>query len=192
MFYEVTSIKLLRNTTLIGGNLVERKAISEYGIAIESIKIEAFQSASLVVNTKRLSEMVCEPMNIKDISCLAEATVLMGAAALEALLSEVAYLEKPELYEEMEFRRGGFKKKIILLKGKDFFPLCYEANKLWEYRKALAHSEPINERTTMIGKIINVEGAQWVYKTLEKFSRIIWDSKMPLWFSETTGINNPK
>ncbi len=173
-------------------NLMDKIIVSEYGNAVETIGIEVFQSASLVLQTKRLSEMVCEQINNEDRNCLARATVLMGAAALEALLIEVAYIEKPELYDKREFRKTGFEKKIEMLKGKEFLPLCHETDKLWKYRIALTHSEPINERTLKTGEIINAEGAQWVYKTLEEFVQIIWNSKIPSWFSETIEIRNQK
>lgn len=166
--------------------------ISEPVNATEKISIEGFQSASLVVHTKRLSEMAYEEVDEQDRNCLARATVLMGAAALEALLIEVTYIEKPELYNKMEFRKAGFQKKIEMLKGKEFLPLCHEANKLWNYRIALAHSEPINERTLKTGEVINAEGVQWIYKTLKEFIQDIWDLEIPSWFSETTGITNYK
>lgn len=132
--------------------------------------------------------MTCEQISVQDKNCLAKATILMGAAALEALLTEVAYLDKPELYNNKSFLKAGFKKKVEMLKGNEYVSLYHEANKLWEYRKAIAHSEPINERSLNIGEIINSEGAKWVYKTLEEFSRIVWKSEIPVWFSETTGI----
>lgn len=40
----------------------------------------------------------------------------MDELVFEALLTEVAYLEKPELYEKMEFLRRGFEKIKLLRK----------------------------------------------------------------------------
>lgn len=174
-----------------GDDEMEKKIIVKEQMTVkESAKIEVYQSASLVLHTKRLSEMTGEQINELDRNCLASATVLMGAAALEALFAEVVYVNKPDLYTE-KFLHFGFKKKIKKLKGKKYLSSskeAQEASELWEYRKAIAHSEPINDRSTTKGKIINPEGAKWVYKTVEEFARIIWDSEIPEWFSETTGI----
>ncbi len=115
-----------------------------------------------------------------EVVCLATAAILMGAAAIEALLSEAAYIVKPELYkEENDFRRLGVPRKFKMLTGKELKDACPDGDELWGWRLALSHAEPNHKRTRFVGARINAEGARWAAETTERLAVMIWGAHMP-------------
>lgn len=124
----------------------------------EKITINVFQSGGLVSHTRLLAKMTAEEKNEYKIVALATATILMGTAALEALLSEVAHILKPGLYEEKNYRKGGVTNKFKQLMGYE----SQDVKSIWDARIAVVHSEPNNSRSRDVGKKLNAEYAKWV------------------------------
>jgi hypothetical protein len=145
--------------------------LTDMATSDENISISAFQSAGLVAYTRTLAEIAKIQTTEKETVALATATLLMAAAALEALVTEAAYEHKKELYELQDFRDAGAPSKFERLK-KYSSP---EAIELWKLRKAVAHAEPDNKRTRFVGEKLNVEGAEWAAATIEKISREVWE-----------------
>jgi hypothetical protein len=150
--------------------------------------IDAFQSGQLVLNTRQLANLTESFKNKPEVTCLANSTIVMGAAAIEALLSEAAYIKNPALYAQKGFRDTGVPDKIIRLMDQTLREASPDASELWEHRKALTHAEPDAERTRILGKRINPEGASWAAEAVEQLARKIWGDQMPKWFSDTTGL----
>ena len=171
------------------GIKMTRKDISDSVKGQDSVSIEAFQSGMLVLFTRKLAVLTKDFKNKPECECLATATIVMGAAALEALFLEVAYKKDRELYKDENFRkRAGVPKKYEILTNQTLEETFPDVLKLWESRLALSHSEPDLPRTRFVGEKINPEGAIWVADTLDKFATQIWGDQMPKWFTETTGL----
>jgi len=168
---------------------MEEKHVANHGVGMNSIKIEAYQSAGLVLHTRRLSNLVAQSADVEEVTCLATAAILMAVAAIEALLSEAAYLKKPELYATNAFQYGGVPVKFEKLMGEKLKVMCPDADELWGHRLALSHAEPDHRRTRFVGQRINAAGACWAAKTVEKLAVKIWGAEMPNWFAETTGLS---
>jgi hypothetical protein len=161
--------------------------INDSVTATEEIIITVFQSAGLVAHAKMLVRMTEEETNEYKVVALATATILMGAAALEALLSEAAYVLKPELYKQRG--RGSYLKvgppdKFKRLIGYE----SSEVRSIWDARIAVAHSEPHNSRSRFVGEKLNAEGVKWVIDAIEKVSGEVWGESMPSWFKEGAGL----
>jgi hypothetical protein len=152
---------------------------------IASIKIDAYQSAGLVMHTRKLAELTRQFSNQPEVTSLATAVIVMAAAALEALLAEAAYMLQPELYKLTKFRKAGVPQKFKLLKRYS----SPDIEEIWGYRNALSHAEPDNPRTRYVGEKLNEAGALEFAATIEKLAVEIWGAQMPDWFVETTGLN---
>ena len=163
----------------------EGKAEQPIAISVSS-KIDAYQSGTLVLYTRQLAELTKQFADQPIVTCLATATIVMAAADLEALLSEAAYLIKPELYKK--FLYAGMPKKFEMLMGEEASADVAKLRELWEHRKALTHAEPDNHRTRSVGQIINAVGASWAADTVERSTIKIWGAQMPDWFAKTTGL----
>jgi hypothetical protein len=153
------------------------------------VSIQAFQSGGLVAHTRRLACLAAKSADEIEEVCLATAAILMGAAAIEALLSEAAYLKKPALYKKNKFRFEGVPGKFKMLTGDELTVKCPDGNKLWAQRVALSHAEPDHSRTRFVGTRINADGARWAAETTERLAVMIWGADMPRWFAETTGLS---
>jgi hypothetical protein len=144
----------------------------------------AYQSAGLVAHTRILARMAQDETDEMELVTLTTATILMAAAAMEAVLLEAAYILKPSLYENIKFRNAGAPTKFQEFTGHT----SQEVTDLWNARIAVAHSEPDNTRTRFVGVKLNAQGAEWVANCVENISKQVWGAFMPKWFSETTGI----
>lgn len=113
---------------------------------------------------------------------------MVGAAAVEALLSEAAYIKNLQLYRRNEFRYTGVPAKFRKLMGKELSDVSPDAEELWKWRLALCHTEPESERTRFVGARISADGAQWVVQVVEKLAVVIWGKDMPDWFMQTTEL----
>jgi hypothetical protein len=159
---------------------------------VEEIEmIEAYASGALLMDLRTLARLCRQSRNQDEIASLARATILVGGAAMEALLLEAAYIKNPQLYKQDEFRYGGVTEKFKELMGKELSSISPDADELWKWRKALGHSEPESERTRFVGTRINADGAEWASQTLDKLAVIIWGKDMPDWFAKTTGLGRP-
>lgn len=147
----------------------------------EEVTIHAFQSAGLVRHTRLLAEIARGHLSETNMVAVTTATILMAAAALEALLLEAAFVLQPSLYANRQFRKAGAPEKFMELKGY----YSTKAADIWNARKAVAHAEPDNERTRFVGEKLNANGAEWAARCIEKLSTEIWGNEMPSWFSET-------
>lgn len=166
------------------GEKVQTMQIQDSGKADDDIRIEAYQSAGLVAHTRILAIIAQSETEEKRVVALATATILMASAALEAVLSEAAYILNQSLYKTKEFRMSGAPAKFEQLIGHP----SQEATDLWNARKSVAHAEPDNSRTLFVGMKLNAQGAEWAASCIEKISKEVWGESMPKWFSETTGI----
>jgi hypothetical protein len=160
-------------------NRRKRMEVSDSVTVTEKITITVFQSGGLVSHTRLLAKMAAEENEYK-IVALATATILMGAAALEALLSEAAHILKPGLYDKRNYRMCGVPDKFKKLMGYE----SQDVKSIWDARKAVAHSEPHNSRSRFVGEILNAKGAKWVIETIEIVSNDVWGESMPNWFKE--------
>ena len=158
--------------------------VSDSGTGTETISITVFQSGCLVSHTRILAKMTDGEINERKVSALATATILMAAAALEALLSEAAHVLKPALYEQRSFRMCGAPDKFKKLMGYK----SPEAELIWNARKAVAHSEPNNSRSRFVGKHLNSEGAKLALEAIENISNEVWGQLMPNWFKYGAGL----
>lgn len=159
------------------------KTDDQLNIAIrEEVILSAFQSAGLVRHTRSLAEIACGQLSETNMVAVTTATILMAAAALEAVLSEAAFLLQPDLYADKQFRKAGAPEKFLKLKG---YPST-KTEEIWNARKAVAHAEPDNARTRFVGEKLNAKGAEWAARCIEELSVEIWGNEMPTWFSETT------
>lgn len=147
----------------------------------EELIIHAFQSAGLVKHTRILAAIVSFQESDASMVAVATATILMAAAALEAVLSEAAFVLKPNLYSDKQFRRAGAPEKFEKLMGYS----STKARELWDARKAVAHAEPDHARTRFVGVKLNAQGAELALKCLEELTIEIWGNQMPAWFSDT-------
>jgi len=152
--------------------------------ASEKITITVFQSGGLVSHTRLLAKMAENEQEEYKVVALATATVLMGAAALEALLSEAAYVLNPDLYDKNNFRLCGVPEKFKKLMGYK----SQEVELIWAARKAVAHSEPQNSRSRFVGIKLNASGASWVTNTIEQVASEVWGESMPNWFKNGAGL----
>ena len=146
----------------------------------EQTKITVFQSAGLITSTRTLAKMTQEETDEYRVTTLATATILMGAAAIEALLSEAAHMLHPELYNKKDYRMCGVPTKFKKMMGYE----SQEVKSIWDARKAVAHSEPNNSRSRFVGEFMNAQGAKKVIETVEKIAMEVWGDSMPDWFRE--------
>lgn len=152
----------------------------------ETVKIDVFRSAGLIWHTQYLARLASDSsLNKMELVSLCTGVVLMGAAALESLLMEAAFLLNTDLYQRKAFRKAGVTQKYKMLMGQ-----CPDyVERIWKYRIAVTHSEPDNQRSRYVGEIINVKGAVWIAQTLDLIAKDIWGSSVPKWFSETLSLN---
>ena len=167
---------------------MDEKKIREEFKLDESIKIDAFQSAGHVLHTRQLAKLTKCFADFSDVTFLASSVIVMAAAALEALLVEAAYIIKPEIYADKNFRYAGVPKKFEIFMGKTLEEVSPDATELWRHRLALTHAEPDARRTRFVGERINPDGALWAADTVEKLAITIWGDSMPDWFANTTGL----
>ena len=165
-----------------------QKNVSDSGEGHDSVSIEAFQSGMLVLFTRKLAELTKNFENKPECECLVTATILMGAAAIESLLLDVAYVTNPTKYKDSDYRNKGVRKKYEELTGNNLDNRFPNVSELWGHRVALSHSEPDLRRTRLIGQRINPEGAVWVADTVDEFAVSLWGDQMPVRFSSTTGL----
>ena len=153
--------------------------------------IEAYVSGALVMDVRTLARLCKQSRDQDEIASLARAVILVGGAAIEALLLEAAYIKDSQLYKQDKFRFEGVPEKFKDLMGKNLSNISPDADELWKWRKALGHTEPDSERTRFVGTRINADGAEWVNQTIEKLAVIIWGKDMPDWFAQTTKLRRP-
>lgn len=144
----------------------------------------AYQSAGLVAHTLMLARIAQDENDEMKVVALTTATILTAASAMEAVLSEAAYVLKPSLYKDIEFRKAGAPTKYKKFTGR----LSHEVTEIWNARIAVAHAEPDNKRTRFVGVKLNAQGAEWAANCVVKLSNEIWGASMPKWFSKTIGV----
>ncbi len=150
--------------------------------------IEAYASGALLMDVRTLARLRKQSRNETEIACLARAAILVGGAAMEALLLEATYIKNRKLYKQKRFRRDGVPAKFRDLMGKELSDISPDADELWAWRNALGHTEPDSIRTRFVGTRENADGAEWVSQTLDKFAVIVWGKDMPVWFAQQTGL----
>lgn len=149
-------------------------------VATEQIRITVFQSAGLISQTKVLALMASKERDSEKRSALIVSTILVSAAALEALLLEAAHELNPELYKNRNFRMEGVPFKFKKLVGRK----SDEIEAIWEARKAISHSEPHNKRSRFVGEQLNTDSVKQIVNILESISNEVWGKNMPNWFIE--------
>lgn len=155
------------------------------GRADETVEIDRFLSAWLIMLTRTVSKLTQRFVGEAEETALAAATVLLAGAALEALATEAAYLLKPDLYKDKSFlKSAGATEKLRRLLGH----VPEEAQLIWDLRVAMSHTEPDSARTRRVGPDLNAASAAHTAGALERVSRDVWGARMPPWFSETLGV----
>ena len=120
------------------------------------------------------------------VTTLVTATLLVAAAAAEAILSEYARAARPDVYGDKQFRLTNPASKFESLVGTSSQDLVW----LWGVRTAIAHSEPDHVRSGRFGADITLEGADRAYGILCDLIVRVWDDAVPGWFAEVTGISS--
>lgn len=157
--------------------------------ATESGRIDVYMSGALVQNIRRLASMAGSAPDPQDVTCLCISAVLMAAAALEALLTDLAHVMKPAVYNDRQFRRSsGVPEKYRRLFGGDLSKDHPAVARVWEDRNAVGHSEAEEERSRRVGARLNPASALGVANSIEDFARTVWGSAMPDWFRADAGL----
>lgn len=165
-----------------------RTEVSDAATADDSgFHIDVFMSGGLVTFTRKLADMAAQANEQQDVACLATATILTAAAALEAILSEFVYTINPSGYTK-QFRKTGVPEKFRLATGTGLVATHPAVAELWDHRNAIGHSEPENPRSRFYGTRIDKAGAGWAISTVESFARALWGSNMPDWFRSDSGL----
>jgi hypothetical protein len=153
----------------------------------DTFHIDVFQSGGLIAFTRKLAAYTAQSVDPHDEACFATATILMAAAALEALLSEYAYTARRTSCTK-DFRMAGVPKKFKLLTGEDLAVAYPDVAELWDHRIAIGHSEPESARSRFYGTRINKAGAIWAADVVAALAWALWDSSMPDWFRNDAGL----
>jgi hypothetical protein len=168
-----------------------QQASDRLGLVLtEKSRIQAYQSAGLMRSAARLLNLASASTNHEDTSALIHAIYLTVAAALEALLLEAVSIQENHMYKKGGphcFRKvGTLKKYCMLKKGQGSY--SNEVKHLSNIRIAVAHGEPDNTRTRLVGKHLTIAEAQKAVDMLNIVARDIWGTAMPQWFRDATGL----
>lgn len=158
--------------------------MSDEARASDAQLVSVYQSAALVLYTKKLAAFVATATDQQDACCFATATLLTAAAACEAILSEFVYITNLPAFTP-EFLKAGVAKKYESCKNRKLDKEHPAVSELIRHRHAISHSEPNHRRSQLFGTRVNVDGARWAAQTVEDFARAIWGSSMPKWFLDT-------
>lgn len=152
--------------------LVNKKIIAEDSIIIsESISMSVFRTGSLLPCARNLSKMVQKAD--QNIDCLAMATIMMCAAAIDASLFEYANKNNKNIYEKKDFSRKGIALKYFDLFGNKLEDDYKDVDELVKIRNAIVHNEPEHDRELTLGSHLTKDKSLWAFKTTENFIKNI-------------------
>lgn len=107
--------------------------------------------------------------------------LLTAFAALEALVTETGSCVYPALYEDKDFRRSGLKRKFRLVLDQagreDVIPDIIQ--EISDNRIALTHSEPDNERSARLGKVISATDSVRFAREVRALADWLWQGQRP-------------
>ena len=148
--------------------------LSDSGRGNDSISIDVFFGTGLL---RQLTIIVAlaHKAELPHASALSTSAILLAAAALEAVLSEAAYLRRKNLYGTSKFRQAGVPEKYEMLVGSD----SAELEELWLVRNSISHSEPHNERSRFAGNRLSPSGAQWALDVVRATAMEAWAHSPP-------------
>lgn len=143
--------------------------ITDRAFGHDEVCVRVYQHAGLLGQTRTLANLAeHEPDEHRKVA-LTTASILVAAAAIEALATEVAYARNPALYAEARFRHSSPQAKIRLLTGAD----SADCELIWSARKAIAHSEPDNRRSRDVGALLQAGGALRVATATERVFELV-------------------
>jgi hypothetical protein len=151
-------------------------------------QIEVFMSGTLTANVRRLASMASHATDPQVVNCLCVSAVLMSAAALEALVTDLAYVKNETEYNSSAFRHMGVPEKYNRLTGGTLLTDYPAIHHIWQYRNAVGHSEVANVRSRFVGEQLNPARAAWIAQSVEDFARGVWGPSMPDWFRSDAGL----
>lgn len=108
--------------------------------------------------------------------------LLTAYAALEALVIETASAVVPSLYADKQFRRHGLIhkfRKLLDETGRADEPVPDVVEEISDNRIALTHSEPDNERSAKLGRVISASDALRFARFVRKIAEWLWQGKRP-------------
>ena len=108
--------------------------------------------------------------------------LLTAYAALEALVTETASAIVPPLYADSKFRRGGLVykfRRVLDETGRATETPPDIVQEISDNRIALTHSEPDNERSAKLGKVISATDALRFARAVRKTADWLWQGKRP-------------
>ncbi len=161
---------------------------ADNGTATFDYRIEVYMSGALTSNVRRLASMAARATDPRDVSCLCVSALLMGAAALESLLTDLSYVTNRTQYNDTRFRHAGLGDKYNQLTGRDLLVDHPPISQIWDSRNAVGHSEVTHFRSRTVGERLNPAGAEWVAQSIEDFARAVWGTGMPDWFRSDAGL----
>jgi hypothetical protein len=110
-------------------------------------------------------------------------TLLMGYAALQALVLETALIKYPDLYADRKgFRKAGIVEqyeKYLANDGRPGEPLHPVIEEISAHRIALTHSEPDNPRTFVLGNVISATDAARFAAQVRNVAEWLWRGERP-------------
>ena len=164
---------------------LESEAFAPGGIE----RVSARQSGGLVAQTQRLAALTGQAKTQDDVACLATATILVAASALDTLLSDYVYIMRPNEPGNRGYSKMGLAEKrarieaIVEVDGE----ILANVAALWDFRNAIGHSEAESKLAQKHEACINKKGAHWAARTVEAFALALWKSEMPGWLCDDMG-----
>ena len=135
----------------------------------DEVSVRVYQHAGLLSQARSLANLARHEADEAKRVALTTATILIIAAAIEALATEVAYVRNPALYAEGRFRYSSPLVKIRLLTGAD----SADCELIWSARKAIAHSESDNKRSRDVGALLQADGMLRVIAATERVFELV-------------------
>jgi hypothetical protein len=152
-----------------------------------------YQSGNLISCTTWLAQFAAEETDELRLHRYATIALVTGAAACEALLSEVVYITAPAQFTP-KFRRASVSGKYNLFKqgatNANLDSDHPEVSELLTHKNAIAHSEPNNPRSSRYVNRLSADGARWAALTVIAFAEAIWGANMPAWLN--ADVNSSK
>jgi hypothetical protein len=148
----------------------------------ETAKVEIFQFLGLLWTVEYNAYAARLGTGVDAQTVNATNALLTAYAALEALVSETAAVVIPSLYSEKKFRRAGLNEKFTWLlretgRGSETVPP--EIQEISDHRIAVTHSEPDNERSAQLGKVISATDALRFARAIRTIALWLWQDKRP-------------
>jgi len=140
---------------------------------------ETFQFARLLQTAELLAYLTNRYRETELEAPFAISSLLATYAALECLAMESARDAAVETYSNRGFRMAGLHSKFQQLVGTDReVPAC--VSEIVMHRAALTHSEPDNERTADVGRVLNARDVGRFVAGIREVAHWLWKGARPI------------